>query len=225
MGLLLDPEGDARSRRESRLRLLTITIGIPSALIFVATQISTCYIENQRKRAFEVERPSESLPRDLPTTRASAAELTNVTTQVCQRLLECGGATPDLVASKLQECVTIHTRGATDAFSRDVLVMAFKRVIAACNAIACEKYSDCYLDAVKQAAGATTSTRALSPAFKAKFVKLWCEVATENPGKFPDLSGPNQSPRMREFNQMVRDAGDVAAIADLMKQAIAACSK
>jgi hypothetical protein len=83
---------------------------------------------------------------------------------------------------------------------------------------------DCYMDAIKHAAGATVPKQKLSATFERKFAKLLCELARDNAGMVPNVDDPNASPRMVELREMMATVTDIATLSELMKRAMAACT-
>jgi hypothetical protein len=224
-----DPEGDGHRRRDSRNRIVAAVAIVLAIFGLILRYVVAHERDRQRDRDFEIAarvqrdlQPSIPGLSDVPA--ATSAALDDSTRQVCKHLLECGGRTPAEVTAQLDDCVKVQTRQAVDAMSRDLLTMLNKRVLAACGSFGCDQFPNCYMDTMKQLAGATGPPKQLDPAVRAKVVALVCDVVAENAGKVPDLHGPNPSPKVQQLNDLIRDL-DVSAIADVMKEAMASCSK
>ena len=225
MGLEWDPEGDRERSREGRARLWTTIAIVVGIGVFGVSKLSRYQQEKQRQRELEQLASVEAQQYDHPSydpPAASSTELDTTTRAVCTRLLSCGGLADTEVAARMDACVAAQTRMATDDFSRSVVVSANKQVLASCGSVPCEKFADCYLDALKRAAGTPTTATPVSAETRARLVPLICTVVTEARGTIPDLGAPDASPNARQLKAELAGL-DPAAVADLMKEAIASC--
>lgn len=237
MGMDWDPEGDSQRRREGRVRMVG-AIGITAGLLaLVAIKITASHERDRDERALEMARSLDlSTHQDpllggeldhMPATTTDELEATS--RQVCQRLLECsglagsGGSGGSADEAQLAQCIANQDRPATDSFARDLIVLANKNVLRDCGGLACDQFATCYMDSLKRTAGEPTTAKPVDPELEKKFVALVCVVAKENAGQVPDLSGPAQSPKMHELQDLMRQIDDVGEVADLMKRAIATC--
>jgi len=227
MGLEWDPEGDRERSREGRSRLWT-TIAIVAGIgVFGVSRLARHQQEQQHQRELEQLARYPAQQRDIPSydpPAASASELDTTMRAVCTRLLSCGGLPDTDVAARIDGCVAAQTRMVTDDFSRSVVVSANKQVLAACGSIPCEKFADCYMDALQRAAGATTTATPVSAETRARLIPLFCSVVTEARGTIPDLEAPDASPKAKQLGAELAGL-DPAAVADLMKEAIATCQQ
>lgn len=228
MGLEWDPEGDRERGRENRARLYMTIAVVVGILGFAASKLVRYQEEKKRERDMEeMARINSDFSAGYTPTysynAASAAEVDTSTREVCRRLLSCNGMSNADVEKGLQGCVTAQSRMVTDDFSRSVLATANKQILATCGPLPCEKFAGCYMDELKKLAGTPTTSTPISPETKARVLPLICAVAREHPGKTPDLNAPDASPKATQLRAEIAGL-DTAAVADLMKEAIATCT-
>jgi hypothetical protein len=179
---------------------------------------------------------SSDPPRDRPAPPPVPAgpSLADSCKAICTKSVTCGGLTGEAAASRQADCQHVCAgQGGTDPLAAEVVPRAMAKVVAKCGAVSCDKFGDCYMDSLTAMQAELTGVPAapatsLPAETRARFVSLVCRVVAENPGKVPDLNGPNPSPSLVELKSMVNELatgqGGVGAVADLMKEAIATCS-
>jgi hypothetical protein len=167
--------------------------------------------------------PSAASVNDPPP--ATVADTEREVRAVCARLVECaaGKPSPDAV----EGCVQKNMQQAADAFSRSVVTSAYRSVRQECGKTPCDGYMDCYMDSLKRKTaellGGAPPQANIAPATRKRIVQLVCKVSREHPGRVPDLGAPDASPEAVELRGLLGGVQDPGAIADIMKEALAAC--
>ena len=171
--------------------------------------------------------PPPPAPPPAPPVPSLAASCTTI----CAKNVSCAGLAPDEAKAKQAECEKVCTsQGGDNPLAAEILPKAMAAVASKCGGVACEKFGDCYMDTLKAMQEELTGVPA-QPAkpvpeeTRKRAIALVCKIVADHPGRIPDMNDPNPTPDMVELKRIMADIADAAAVADLMKEAIATCGK
>ncbi len=168
--------------------------------------------------------PSPPTPPAAPVPSLAASCAT-----ICAKNVTCAGLAPADAKPKQDECEKVcNSQGGGNPLAAEILPKAMAAVASKCGGVTCEKFGDCYMDTLKavqdELIGAQPS-KPIPEATRQRVVALVCKIVADSPGRIPDLNAPNPSADMQELKRLMEEIGDAAAMADLMKTAIATCGK
>ena len=191
-----------------------------SALLALA--FTACEDKRTMKTIPTVSAPPPSAVPAAPSVSASAAhrDPSAAVAVVCRRLLECRGE--DASAAEETTCEQNFLQQAKDEEAKDSLAAAFDEVAVRCKSIPCDKYADCYMDALQAQMGSGPPPK-VDPQLRGRFVASYCLVVSRSRGMVPDINAPDAPPEVQELRKLAMEI-DQRAIPDLMKEGLAACT-
>ena len=171
--------------------------------------------------------PSTPPPAPTPAAPSLAASCATI----CAKNVTCAGLAPAEAKPKQEECEKVcNSQGGGNPLAAEILPKAMAAVASKCGGVACDQFGDCYMDTLKAMQEELTGVpsqpaKPVPEETRRRVVALVCKIVADNPGRIPDLNAPNPSPDMQELKRIMDELADAAAMADLMKTAIATCGK
>jgi len=169
-------------------------------------------------------------PAPAPAPTPPAPSLAASCATICAKNVTCAGLAPADAKPKQEECEKVcNSQGSGNPLAAEILPKAMAAVASKCGGVDCEKFGDCYMDTLKamqeELTGVPSQPKPVPEETRKRVVALVCKIVADNPGRIPDLNAPNPSADMQELKRIMDDLADAAAMADLMKSAIATCGK